>query len=321
MIDKNKIEYKINLINKKIDLLKKIKNESLKEIFSKINFNSGKRIRGLLLLAVAEACGKKINSNILTYAASLELLHLGSLIHDDVIDDSEKRRGILTLHRVLGNEFSILAGDYLFSLVSKIIFNKKNFRIFSIFINSVNDICSGAIDEIYNKNNIDLTEKQYFNIISKKTGSLICASVEIGALEAKADKKVLNYLKKYGFYCGMAFQIVDDILNITGNENELGKPVGSDILEGKITLPLLMALKNSSYNQKKQIKRIYKEDRAKNNLNKIINFIKQNNGIEEARCTAENYIKKAKENISKVKLKGNKQELFYLADYILNRNF
>ncbi len=319
MIEKSKIEHKINLINKKIDLLKKIKRESLKNIFSKIKFNSGKKIRGLLLLTTAESCGKKINSDLLTYAACVELLHLGSLIHDDVIDNSEKRRGVFTLYKIIGKELSILAGDYLFSLVSKVIFNKKKSKIFNVFINSVNDICSGAIEEIYNKNNIELTEREYLNIIQQKTGSLICASVEIGALEAKVNIKTFNYLKKYGFFCGIAFQIIDDILDITGNEKELGKPVGSDICEGKITLPLLKALKNSSKEQRKYIEKIYRKGRTKENLNKIINFIFKNKGIECAKAEAENYIKKAKAYLKKAELKGDKKELFYITDYILNR--
>ncbi len=322
MTIKNKIENKVKLINKQIDLFNgNMKRESLKKIFSKINFNSGKRIRGLLLLSIAEAGGVKINSTLLSYAACLELLHLGSLIHDDVIDDSEKRRGILTLHKIFGKELSILAGDYLFSFVSKIIFKKRDLKIFDVFINSVNDICSGAIEEIYYKNNISLTEDKYIKVISQKTGSLICASVEIGALIAKIDLKTFNYLKKYSFFCGIAFQIIDDILDITGNEKELGKPVGSDIYEGKITLPLLKALKNSKLNQRKEIIEIYKSKNTKENLNKIIDFIKRNNGIEDAKLVAENYIKKAKKYLLKSDLKGNKEELIYITDYIINRTF
>lgn len=320
MLDKQQIETEINKINKNILKFQNLKHKSLNYIFSKANLTSGKKIRGLLLISVTNSNGFKKNPKIYDLAAAIELLHYASLIHDDIIDDAEKRRGYLSLHKTLGKELSVLAGDYFFSLVTKIIFKEKNFKIFKIFIEAVNNICKGAIDELYNKNNINLKQNEYINIISQKTASLFSASAEIGSLIAKINSLDYSYLKNFGMYAGIAFQIKDDILDITGDEKELGKPAGSDIYEGKITLPLIKALKNSKNSVKLEIKKIYKDKKVVENVNEIVYFIKSNNGIELAYKEAEKYINMAKNFVIKSKIK-NKEELIQIADYMINRNF
>lgn len=320
MLDKKYVEAEINKINKNILKFKNIRHKSLDYIFSKVNLTSGKKIRGLLLILVANSNGLKKNLKIYNLAAAIELLHYASLIHDDVIDDAEKRRGVLSLHKVLGKELSVLAGDYFFSLVTKIIFNEKNFKIFKIFIDAVNSVCKGAIDEIYNKNNIKLKENEYINIITQKTASLFQISSEIGSLLAKINSNDYENLKKFGLYSGIAFQIKDDILDITADEKELGKPTGSDIYEGKITLPLIKALKNARDSKKSEIKNIYKQKKVLENMDKIMYFIKNNNGIELAYKEAERYVNMAKKFVMKSKIK-NKEALIQIADYMINRNF
>lgn len=311
------IKRKLVLLKKNIIFIRKIKQKSIRYIFRNFKLLSGKSIRGLLVLTTAEALSGKINRASINTAIAIELLHQATLIHDDIIDNSYKRRGDLTLNKKIGYELSVLTGDFLFSYVNRLIFNQKLPLLLKIFTDTVKDICEGEIEEIYNKNNISLKETQYFEIIRKKTASLIRASVLCGSIFAGCNSN--KFLADYGLYTGIAFQIKDDILDMSSSSKKLGKPVGSDIKEGKATLPFILALKNADNKEKKVMKNLFKKRKIK----QLIKFIKKNNGIKDSFLIAQNYISKAKKQLNKVKFKNikNKLQLEKIADYVINRNY
>lgn len=311
------IKRKLVLLKKNIIFIKQIKQKSIKYIFKNFKLLAGKSIRGLLVLITTEALVNKINRASINTAIAIELLHQATLIHDDIIDDSYKRRGELTLHKKIGYELSVLMGDFLFSYVNSLIFKQKSLLLMKIFSDTVKDICEGEIEEIYNKNNISLKEAQYFEIIKKKTASLIKASVLCGAVFA--GKYSNKFLSDYGLYTGIAFQIKDDILDLSSSAKKIGKTAGTDMKEGKVTLPFILALKNADNKEKKLMKDLFKKRKVK----QLIKFIKKNNGIKDSFLIAQNYISKAKEQLNKVKFKNikNKLQLEKIADYAINRNY
>ncbi len=317
MFNDDNIKKKLNLLKRSISYIKKNKQKSIKYIFKNFKLLSGKNIRGLLVLITAEGLSGKINMPVINTAIAIELLHHATLIHDDIVDNSYKRRGDLVLNRKIGYELSVLTGDYLFSYVNRLIFEQNIFLLYKIFSETVKDICEGEIEETYNRNNPFLKESEYFEIIKKKTASLIKASVLCGS--ALANKNLNKYLSDYGFYAGIAFQIKDDILDISSNLGKLGKSVGSDIKEGKATLPFILALKNANSMDKKVMKKLF----LKNNIKKLISLIKKNNGIKNAFLVAQNYILKAKQQLNNVKFVNmrSKLQLEKIADYIINRNY
>ncbi|MCX7699174.1 MAG: polyprenyl synthetase family protein [Candidatus Goldbacteria bacterium] len=317
MFDDSDIKKKLTLLKKNISYIKKNKSKSIKYIFKNFKLLSGKNIRGLLVLITAEGLAGKINMSVINTAIAIELLHHATLIHDDIIDNSYKRRGDLALNRKIGYELSVLTGDYLFSYVNRLILKQNISLLYKIFSDVVKDICEGEIEEIYNKNNPFLKEKEYFQIIKKKTAALIRASVLCGSVLAK--NTIDKNLSDYGLYTGIAFQIKDDILDISSNSKKLGKPVGCDIKEGKATLPFILAFKNANNREKKIMKTLF----LQKNIKKLTFFIKKNNGINDSLDIARNYIYKAKKLLNNIRFKNDKSkiQLERIADYIINRNY
>jgi|DewCreStandDraft_4_1066084.scaffolds.fasta_scaffold02004_32 geranylgeranyl pyrophosphate synthase len=317
MLDDIYIKRKLVILKKNVYFIKKIKQKSIKYIFKNFKLLSGKGIRGLLVLTTAESLSGRISNAAIHTAIAIELLHQATLIHDDIIDNSYKRRGDIALNKKIGYELSVLAGDYLFSFVNKIILGQKNQQLFKIFSDVVKDVCEGEIEEVYNKDNIYLKEKQYFDIIKKKTASLIRASVLCGLIVT--GNNFNKFLSDFGLYLGIAFQIKDDILDVSSNSKNLGKPVGSDIKEGKVTLPFILAFKNADKKDKKLMIKFFRQKK----IDKIIKIIKKNDGIKNSFEIAQNYITKAKEQLNKIKFKNTKSkiQLEKIANYVINRNY
>jgi geranylgeranyl pyrophosphate synthase len=318
MLDDKTIQNRLNLINKRLSFIREVRQKSIKFLFKNIRPLGGKRIRGLFVLITAEAACGRVTEPALNTAAAIELLHHATLIHDDIVDGAKKRRGAATLNRRLGYEFSVLAGDYLLSRVNSMIFGQQNRGLLRIFAEVVREICEGEIEEIFNKGNAELGEKQYLEIIRKKTASLIRASVEAGAVTGGIKGRVKE-LAEFGTYAGMAFQIKDDILDMTSSVKNMGKPVGGDIKEGKATLPFILALRNSSNGAKERMKALFRRGRVK----ELIKAVKNAGGMEDAEEKAAAYIYRAKKALRRAKLKyGAKKGLMEkIADYVIERNY
>jgi geranylgeranyl pyrophosphate synthase len=318
MLDNSAIKSRLNLINNRLAFIKKARQKSIKFLFKNIKLTSGKRIRGLLVLLTSEAVCGKVRENAVNTAAAIELLHHATLIHDDIVDNSGKRRGEETLNKKLGYEFSVLSGDYLLSRVNAMIFGQNDRELLRVITGSVIEICEGEIEEIYNKGNAGLGESQYLEIIKNKTAALIRASVEAGAVTGGIKGRVKE-LAEFGVYTGMAFQIKDDILDMTSSAGKLGKTAGSDIKEGKATLPYILALRNSSNGAKKRMKALFTAGRAK----ELIKMVKDAGGIRDAEEKALAYIYRAKSALRRAKLKytAKKELMEKLADYVIERNY
>jgi geranylgeranyl pyrophosphate synthase len=318
MLDNSVIKNRLNLINKRLAFIKMSRQKSVRFLFKNITLMSGKKIRGLLVLLTAEAACGRVSNEAINTAAAIELLHHATLIHDDIVDNSKKRRGDETLNRKLGYEFSVLTGDYLFSKVNALIFGQNDMNVLRIITECVIEICEGEIEEIYNKGNSALGEKQYLEIIRKKTAALIRASCEAGAASAGVKHRMKD-LAEFGTYLGMAFQIKDDILDMTSSSRKLGKPAGSDIKEGKATLPYILALRNSANGEKKKMMRLFEAGRAV----ELVRLVKEAGGISDAEEKALAYIYRAKKALRRAGLKcpAKKDIIEKLADYVIERNY
>ena len=235
--DLNKLELSIDrLITTKIGFIKEIVNYIIK--------SGGKRVRPILVILSAKLCGYRGEKHI-PFAAIIEFIHTATLLHDDVVDNAKTRRGVSTVNTVWGNEPSVLVGDFLYSKSFELMSNEGNPEILKIISQATTALSEGEILEIIKTADIDTTEKDYFEIIGNKTAVLFSAACEIGAILGKVTTKQRNALKNFGYKLGIAFQLRDDILDYTSYDDVLGKRVGTDLKEGKITLPFIHALKSA----------------------------------------------------------------------------
>ncbi len=322
MLKDKDIKKKLELINKKIESVGKGASKGVKHLMGKIDLSGGKRIRGLLVLLTAELNGEKNSEKAVDIAAGMELLHHATLIHDDIVDNAEKRRGEETLNKMAGYQISVLGGDFLLANAANFILKQQDIKIFNVMFEAISKVCEGEIEEVYNKNNPSITPEQYYQIIQSKTASLIRVSVQAGAVVAGISGKNYDTLSEFGTEAGMAFQIKDDILDITSDEPTLGKTAGSDIREGKATLPLIMAMQNAGRGiETAAICRVFENGKAAENTKNIIEFIKKYKGLEAAEEEAAVRIKAAKKHLKAVKdLNADAlTRLGEMAGYIIDR--
>src|SRR5437899_4808201 len=201
----------------------------------------GKRLRPALLLLTAQACGYR-GTHHFTMAAVVELIHTATLLHDDVVDESSLRRGHATANAIFGNAASVLVGDFLYSRSFQLMVTAKNIRVFQILSDATNVIAEGEVLQLLNSGNPDIDEHRYLDVIRRKTAKLFEASARLGGVLGRVDPALENALARYGMHVGTAFQLIDDVLDYTGEQAAIGKNLGDDLAEGKPTLPLIRAL-------------------------------------------------------------------------------
>ena len=226
--------------------------EQLTTIAKHIIHAGGKRLRPALTLLCAWATGE-VNDRSILYAAVAELTHTASLLHDDVIDDAEMRRGKAAANRLWGNVATIMCGDYLLSQVFSMLAADGNISVLRTFAHASRCMCAGQLLELQHSYNVELSEEQYMHIIRMKTAELIATACRAGAISADSDEEMHQLFYNYGLSLGIAFQIVDDLLDLTGAIDTLGKPAGHDLREGKITLPLIRLIAVASDDVRKSI--------------------------------------------------------------------
>jgi octaprenyl-diphosphate synthase len=205
----------------------------------------GKRLRPALLLLAAQACGYR-GKHHHTLAAVIEMIHTATLLHDDVVDESSLRRGHATANAVFGNAASVLVGDFLYSRAFQLMVTVENMRVLQILSDATNVIAEGEVMQLMNTGNPDLDEASYLEVVRRKTAKLFEAAAQLGAVLAGADRAVEDALARYGMYLGTAFQLIDDVLDYSGELSAIGKNLGDDLAEGKATLPLIRALRVGS---------------------------------------------------------------------------
>ncbi len=223
-----------------------------------LSASGGKRLRPTLLLLSARACGEHGDGPILM-AAVMEIIHAASLVHDDVIDAAEVRRSSPSANQLWGNQVSVLAGDWLYMQAFSIALRERNFRILDILCDLTKMMVEGELLQAELIGRIDVTEQQNHELIHRKTASLLSACGLVGALMANASEQAEERLRAYGWNLGMAFQLIDDVLDYEASESVLGKPVGNDLREGKVTLPMILALQSCTRAERKQVETVVRE--------------------------------------------------------------
>jgi heptaprenyl diphosphate synthase len=279
----------------------------------------GKRIRPVFVLLAGKYGTYSIN-RLLSVAVPLELIHMASLVHDDVIDDADLRRGSKTIKAKYDNKVAMYCGDYIFARALEQIVQVKNKEAHEVLSKGIVQMCLGEIEQIRDHNDINVSLKTYLRRIKRKTSLLIAISCKLGAIATGAPRKVYQGLYRYGYYVGMAFQISDDILDFTGTEEQLGKPAGGDLRQGNITLPAIYALANDEAlrDLMNDINLGNKSDEA---YNEAIELVKKSGGIEYARQMSETYLQKAYNELDKLPNINATKSLRQIATYIGTRKF
>ena len=273
---KHKLASEINLIHKMIDYHIK---------------SGGKRIRALLTLASAKLCGYKDGNRDVNLAACIELIHNATLLHDDVIDNGNLRRGIKTSNVIWGNQSSILVGDYLFSRCFEMMVEDGSQEILKLLSSTSSKIAQGEVLQLEHKGEVDILEEIYFNIINLKTASLFSAATRVGACITNKNKKEKDSLESYGRNLGLAFQIADDALDYYSTKTAFGKEIGKDFFEGKVTLPIIFLYQKSNTNEKIFLEKIFKKKvRSKLEYNETQKLLKKYNSIDSCFRRAEHFI-------------------------------
>ena len=256
----------------------------------------GKKIRPLLVLLSAKISGG-VTERTYRGAALVELLHTATLIHDDVVDDADKRRGMWSINALFKNKVAVLMGDYLLSRGLMISVEGKDYDFLGVTTNAVKRMSEGELLQIQKTRKLDIDEETYFKVISDKTASLLETCCSIGAMSTTDNKDYIEAMRNFGHSLGMSFQIRDDILDYEGKSNLIGKPIGGDIKEKKITLPLIYSLNNVSKNEASRIRKILKNGNDKTKVKEVMQFVHENKGIEYALEVAHKYSNKAKESL------------------------
>jgi heptaprenyl diphosphate synthase len=278
----------------------------------------GKRIRPLLTILSGKVFGAG-NEELITAAASIELIHMASLVHDDVIDESHIRRGRPSLNGLWGNHLAVLAGDYLFAKAFQLLVEGRLFTILDLIVEAIAVMCSGEIDQALDGFASEQDEIRYLNRIYKKTGKLIAASCTAGALLGNATGDNLSCMENYGGCLGLTYQIVDDLLDLTGTGESLGKPTGLDFRQGNYTLPLLRLIQNDSSHEL-GIMEILKEKNSPLEAESIIQqALLRSDALDYTYLRAREYAEAAKRNLDFLPSSPFKLIMLGLADFALHR--
>ena len=279
----------------------------------------GKRVRPMLVLLSAAVCGG-ISRRTHIGASMVELLHTASLVHDDVVDESNERRGMASINGVWKNKIAVLVGDYLLSRGLLIAVENGEYDFLRITSSAVRRMSEGELLQIQKTRQLDMDEATYFRIISDKTASLISTCCEIGAVSASANPAHHQALREYGEIIGCVFQIRDDTFDYSGGNSLIGKPVGNDVQEKKLTLPLVYAFSQAPKQESRAILKVIKSKPAKKDIRVVIDFVKQYKGIEYAEQKAADLITEAKNKLNIFDNSPAKTSLLHFADYSLQRS-
>jgi len=283
--------------------------------------SGGKRLRPLLVLLVAKASqvDDKNHTRILA-AIMIELIHTATLLHDDVVDDSNNRRGSETVHQHFGNQSAILVGDFVYSRAFQVMVQIGQMRVMEIMADATNTIAEGEVLQLINSGNPDITEKQYLDVIYRKTGKLFEAGATIGAVLGNQSKLIESSLTDYGRNLGIAFQLIDDVLDYSSSFETIGKDVGDDLAEGKPTLPLIYALERCEPKEQIIIRQAIQSKNTQN-IDQIIEYIKSSGALALSAEKAKSLSDQAIESLEPLPESEYKNGLIELAQFAMNRMY
>ncbi len=279
----------------------------------------GKQLRPMLVFLTAKMLGE-VNESTYRGAALIELMHTATLVHDDVVDDSNKRRGFFSLNALWKNKVAVLVGDYLLSRVLLLSVENKEYKLLELVSTAVKEMSEGELLQIEKARRLDITEDVYFDIIKKKTASLIASCCGVGTASVSQDEEMVEKMRLFGEYLGIAFQIKDDLFDY-GDEGKTGKPTGIDIKEQKMTLPLIYALQNSSRKDKKYMINVVKRhNRNRKKVTEVMSMVRNSGGIEYAKKRMDEYYQKSMELLTGFPENEATSSLKSLASYVISRN-
>ncbi|GHH98183.1 heptaprenyl diphosphate synthase component II [Neobacillus kokaensis] len=307
----------INIIEKALEETIEAESLLLKQASMHTLKAGGKRIRPVFVLLAGKFGHYDINV-MKNVAVALELIHMGSLVHDDVIDDADLRRGEPTVKAKWDSQTAMYTGDFVFALALNLMANIKKPAAHKILANTMVEVTVGEIQQIKDKYRFNQNIRDYLRRIKRKTALLIAASCQLGAIAAGVDEFVHKKLYLFGYYVGMSFQITDDILDFTSTEKELGKPAGSDLLQGNITAPVLFAMENKEI--RKEIEKVH-ELMAPSEIVHIISLIKQSGAIDKSVALSDQYLDKALTILEELPDNKAKKALRDIARFIGRRKF
>ncbi len=316
------VEDKLTLVDERINSKLTSKVELVQKMTEYHITTGGKRLRALLTLESAKLCDYSKGGRDINLAACVELIHAATLMHDDVIDHAEIRRGKKTLNRIWGNQSSILVGDYLLSRCFEMMVEDGNIEILKLLSSTSSEIAQGEILQLQHKGEIDMLEETYLKIISSKTAALFSAATRVGAILGDKDSKYKDALEFYGKNIGLTFQIADDTLDYNSELKIFGKKTGNDFFEGKVTLPIILLYQKSSKENREKLKKIFKQNvRDNNELDFVLSLIKKNNIINDCYRKADHFINLASNSLSVFEDSEEKNILKNLTSFSIERNF
>ena len=285
-----------------------------------ILFAGGKRLRPLLLVLSARLCGYK-EDYAKTVSTALEYLHAATLLHDDIVDDAILRRGKTVAHSLYGNATTVLVGDFLLARALTICADSGKIKVIHIISDLTENMSTGEVHQLMRKGDVSLTEDEYLEVIRRKTAVLFQAACTVSAVIAEAPAEKEKALSDFGYNLGIAFQMADDLFDYTMDTADLGKEVGADLREGKLTLPVIHALKQANPADRDAMVKIIKNEAfTVDEFNALVDLLKKNDGIAYTEKKAEFCIAKAKEALSVFEPSKTKDSLFDIANYALARS-
>jgi len=281
--------------------------------------SGGKRLRPALAILCARACGYQGNQHH-NLATIIEFIHTATLLHDDVVDNSDLRRGRETANSLWGNEASVLVGDFLYTRSFEMMVEMNSMPLMAILSHTTNVIAEGEVLQLLNCNDADTTEESYLEVIHHKTAKLFEAAGQLGAVISQSSAEIEYAMSHYAMHLGSAFQLVDDLLDYSESSDVIGKNIGDDLAEGKPTLPLIYAMRQGSEQQAKIIREAI-EQGQRDKIDEIITIIKQTGAIDYTAQAAKNEVNLAKACLSILPDSEYQQALSSLADFAIERNY
>lgn len=302
------------------------KAELISTITNHLVSSGGKRVRPILTILSAKLCGYKNGDRHCNLAAAVELIHTATLLHDDVVDGSSLRRGRKTANAVWDNKASILVGDYLLSVAFQLMVRDGSLEVLDILSKTSGVMADGEVLQLMNSNDINIPEEKYLEIISYKTAILFSAATSVGAVISDSSLEQKKSLSDFGNNLGIAFQIMDDVLDYSADQKALGKAIGGDFYEGKITLPIIVTYKQANENEKNRIKEIFANNlisnqKDENSFAEIMLLISKYNALELSIQKALSYQNLAKQNLQSFADISEKSMLLDILEYsVLRKN-
>ena len=313
------IEYEMELFEKKFQLSMYSKVSLLNRITHYVVNRKGKQMRPMFVFLIAKMFNNgDVNDRTYRGASVIELIHTATLVHDDVVDESNKRRGFFSINALWKNKIAVLVGDFLLSKGLLLSIDNSDFDLLKIISTAVREMSEGELLQIEKARKLDITESVYFEIIRKKTATLIAACCEMGSQSVMAPKTEVENMRQFGEYIGMAFQIKDDLFDY--GTQKIGKPTGIDIKEQKMTLPLIHTLNNCSKKEKKWVVnsiKNYNTDKVR--VNELIHFVKEKGGLDYAVSKMKEYQKMALAILQKYPDSTYKESLELMVNYVIER--